>query len=106
MFPWFPFTDRDARDVAGVASARQRGWARLSNRASAAILGQFIPRTTDGLLWLRQPMGRDTARVFVTVWPLELVIVWLALSGGAMLLERINPQPVIIEQPDQSSNRR
>lgn len=43
-------------------------------------------------LWIALPLA-----VFVTRRPLELVVVWLALSGGAMLLERIGLQTTIIE---------
>ncbi len=43
-------------------------------------------------LWVALPLA-----LFVTREPLELIVCWLALSGGAMLLERLNPEPVTIE---------
>lgn len=43
-------------------------------------------------LWVALPLA-----LFVTREPLEFVVVWLALSGGAMLLERLNPEPIAIE---------
>jgi hypothetical protein len=44
-------------------------------------------------LWVAAPLA-----FFVARQPLELVLVWLALSGGAMLVERIVPEPLIIER--------
>jgi hypothetical protein len=35
---------------------------------------------------------------FVSMRPLEVFVIWLALSGAAFLLERISPEPVIIER--------
>jgi hypothetical protein len=55
-------------------------------------------------LWVALPLA-----LFVTTEPVEFVVAWLALSGGAMLLDRIRPEPEIIqtrieplegEQPD------
>lgn len=43
-------------------------------------------------LWVALPLA-----FFVTTKPTELVVAWLALSGGAMLLERIRPEPEIIQ---------
>jgi hypothetical protein len=49
-------------------------------------------------LWVAGPLA-----FFVTPRPVELLVVWLALSGGAMLLERLRPEPAIVQQgPDQS----
>jgi hypothetical protein len=49
-------------------------------------------------LWVALPLA-----FFVTTQPLELVVVWLALSGGAMLLERLKPEPMIIEKTSEPS---
>ena len=49
-------------------------------------------------LWVAAPLA-----FFVKRQPLELVVVWLALSGGAMLIERLNPEPIIIERTAEPS---
>ena len=43
-------------------------------------------------LWIAAP-----AAYFVTRRPLPWVISWLALSGGACLLERLGGKPIIVE---------
>lgn len=43
-------------------------------------------------LWVAFPFA-----FFVTTQPLEFFVVWLALSGGAMLLERLRPQPMMVQ---------
>lgn len=44
-------------------------------------------------IWIAIPFS-----FFVCVRPLELVMTWLALSGAAFLLERLAPEPVVIER--------
>jgi hypothetical protein len=47
-------------------------------------------------MWIAIPFS-----FFVCIRPIELVMTWLALSGAAFLLERLAPEPVIIERiPD------
>ena len=44
-------------------------------------------------LWIAAPLA-----FFVTLRPVELLVVWLALSGGAMLLEGLRPEPAIVHE--------
>jgi hypothetical protein len=46
--------------------------------------------------WVAAPLA-----LLVTQKPLDLLLVWLALSGAACLLERIGYDPVIIHQAQQ-----
>jgi hypothetical protein len=45
------------------------------------------------------------AAPFVSRRPLEWVLCWLALSGGACLLERIGHEPVVIQRLSQPAER-
>jgi hypothetical protein len=49
-------------------------------------------------LWVAAPLA-----FFVTLRPVELSVVWLALSGGAMLLEGLRPEPAIVQQGPEST---
>ena len=40
---------------------------------------------------------------FVAEGALNLVMTWLALSGAAFLLERMSPEPVVIERLPEST---
>jgi hypothetical protein len=44
-------------------------------------------------LWVAIPLAFS-----VTRQPLELVLTWLALSGAAFLLERMSPEPLVVER--------
>jgi hypothetical protein len=64
-----------------------------------ALLGQSIAgRMMDCFnclsLWIAAP-----AALFISNRPLEWFIGWLALSGGACLLERMGQQPPLVVQP-------
>ena len=48
--------------------------------------------------WVAAPLA-----LLVTQKPLDLILVWLALSGAACLLERIGYDPVIIHQAQQET---
>jgi hypothetical protein len=48
-------------------------------------------------LWVAAPLA-----LFVTTRPLEIFVAWLALSGGAMLLEGLRPEPAIVQQVQES----
>ena len=68
-----------------------------------ALLGQSIAgKLMDCFnclsLWIAAP-----AALFVSRRPLEWLLSWLALSGGACLLERIGQQPVVIQPMSQPS---
>jgi Protein of unknown function (DUF1360) len=49
-------------------------------------------------LWIAAP-----AALFVSIRPMEWLLSWLALSGGACLLERIVKEPVLIHPMPQSA---
>jgi hypothetical protein len=62
-----------------------------------AVLGQsIVGKLMDCFnclsLWIAAP-----AALFVSQRPLEWVFCWLALSGGACLLERLGHEPVVIQ---------
>jgi hypothetical protein len=68
-----------------------------------ALLGQsFAGKLMDCFnclsLWMAAP-----AALFVSRRPLEWLFSWLALSGGACLLERIGHEPVVIQPMSQSA---
>ena len=65
---------------------------RLRTRLGSSFFGTLMDCFGCVSLWIALPLA-----VFVTRRPLELVVVWLALSGAAMLLERIGLQTTIIE---------
>jgi hypothetical protein len=44
-------------------------------------------------LWVAAPLA-----FFVTLRPVEFLVVWLALSGGAMLLEGQRPEAAIVHE--------
>jgi len=47
-------------------------------------------------VWVAAPFA-----VVVAHRPADLVVTWLALSGGACLLQRLGRQPVVFEQLDE-----
>jgi hypothetical protein len=57
-----------------------------------SIAGKLIDCFNCLSLWIAAP-----AAVFVSRRPLEMLMCWLALSGGACLLERIGQEPVVIQ---------
>jgi hypothetical protein len=65
---------------------------RLRAHLGTSFFGALIDCFGCVSIWVAVPFA-----FFVTRQPLELVVVWLALSGGAMLLERLNPEPLTIE---------
>jgi hypothetical protein len=64
----------------------------LRNYLSDSFLGQLMDCFGCISLWVAAPFA-----LFVTRQPIELIVAWLALSGGAMLLERLNPDAVAIK---------
>jgi len=70
----------------------------------ADVIVRFRARLGDGLfaklmdcfyclsIWVAAPLA-----LFVTRTPIEWLLTWLALSGGACLLERIGRDPVVIQ---------
>jgi|SRR5580765_2792158 len=76
--------------------AREDGPAGLIYRFRAllgrSLAGELMDCFNCLSLWIAAP-----AALFVSRRPVELLFVWLALSGCACLLERMTPEPVIIE---------
>ena len=65
---------------------------RLRDFLGRSFLGALMDCFGCVSLWVAVPFA-----CFITRQPLELIVVWLALSGGAMLLERLNPEHLTIE---------
>jgi hypothetical protein len=63
-----------------------------------SMVGQLMDCFNCLSLWIASP-----AAVFVSRRPLEWLYCWLALSGGACLLERIGREPVVIQPMSQPS---
>lgn len=78
----------------GPAGLLARFRARLSNKHAGKLLDCFQCLS----LWVAAP-----AALFVSTSPLDLILAWLALSGSACLLDRIRPEPVVI-QPISEAN--
>jgi hypothetical protein len=76
--------------------AREDGPGDLVVRLRARLGDGFAGRLMDCFqclsLWVAAPMA-----LCVSWRPLELLLTWLALSGGACLLERIGQEPVAIQ---------
>jgi hypothetical protein len=75
-----------AEDGPADVIVRVRVW--LGNR----WVGQLMDCFNCLSLWIAAPMA-----LFVSRRPLEWLFSWLALSGGACLLERLGEAPVVIE---------
>jgi len=61
-----------------------------------SIVGKLMDCFNCLSLWIAAP-----AALFVSRRPLEWFLSWLALSGGACLLERIGQEPVVIQPMSQ-----
>ena len=72
----------------GPADLIGRFRARLGNGIAASLMDCFQCLS----LWVALPIA-----FAVTRRPLDLLLVWLALSGAACLLERIDREPVVIQ---------
>jgi Protein of unknown function (DUF1360) len=60
------------------------------------LLGSLMDCFNCLSVWIAAP-----AAFFVTRQPLQWVMSWLALSGGACLLERLGGKPIVIEPSPQ-----
>lgn len=72
---------------------------RLRARLGAGMLGELMDCFGCLSLWVAAP-----AALFVTLEPLYLLFTWLALSGGAFILERLGHEPLVVQplsQPTQ-----
>jgi hypothetical protein len=65
---------------------------RLRVRLGDGLIGSLMDCFNCVSLWIAVP-----AACFLTFRPVTWVISWLALSGGACLLERLGEKPVVIE---------
>ena len=77
--------------------ANEDGPARFAARLRTVLANSALGVLADCFgclsLWIAIPLA-----FFVSTRPLELVVAWLALSGSAFLLERISPEPLVVER--------
>jgi Protein of unknown function (DUF1360) len=72
--------------------------ARLRERLGDTLFGQLVDCFGCLSVWVAVPPA-----FFVSEGPLNLVMTWLALAGAGFLLERMSPEPVVIERVPESS---
>jgi uncharacterized protein DUF1360 len=72
---------------------------RLRQRLGDSIYGRLVDCFGCLSVWIAIPLA-----FFVSEGPLNLVVTWLALSGAAFLLERMSPEPVVIERVSEASS--
>ncbi len=65
---------------------------RFRAHLGSGILGKLMDCFHCLSFWVAAPMA-----FFVSQRPLDLLLIWLALSGAACLLERIGQEPVVIQ---------
>jgi hypothetical protein len=70
--------------------------ARLRALLGEGMAGKLMDCFNCLSLWIAAPAG-----LFVSRRPLEWLMSWLALSGGACLLEKIGSEPVVIQPVSQ-----
>ena len=94
------------RDLAHHAFAGERGrrrqlaipaqanalLARLRERLGGGLAGRLMDCFHCLSFWVAAPLA-----FFVSGNPLELLLTWLALSGGACLLERFGQEPIALQ---------
>ncbi|MGO9428672.1 hypothetical protein [Rhodoblastus sp.] len=83
-----------AEDGPANSVAQLRGL--LANSIAAGLVDCFGCLS----LWVAIPFA-----FFVSAGPLNLLVTWLALSGAAFLLERMSPEPVVVERIPDSTSR-
>jgi hypothetical protein len=99
--PWFTFV------LAALATwrlshllASEDGPAGVVFRLRKYLVNSFFGRLMDCFgcvsLWVAAPFA-----LFVTTRPLEIFVAWLALSGGAMMLQSLLQEPAIAQQPQE-----
>jgi len=69
------------------------GVARLRARLAGTIWGAMIGCFACLSMWIAIPLA-----FFVTLRPIGTLVAWLALSGAALLLERMSPEPIVVER--------
>lgn len=65
---------------------------RFRARLGQGMAGKLMDCFECLSLWVAVPMA-----FFVSRRPVDLLLIWLALSGGACLFERIGREPVVIQ---------
>jgi hypothetical protein len=75
-----------SEDGPGDLIVRFRTW------MGQSIIGKLMDCFYCLSLWIAAPMA-----LFIARRPLEWLLSWLALSGGACLLERLGQDPVVIQ---------
>jgi hypothetical protein len=65
---------------------------KFRERLGNGLLGKLMDCFYCLSIWVAAPLA-----LFVTRTPIEWLLTWLALSGGACLLERIGRDPVVIQ---------
>ncbi len=66
--------------------------AKFRARLGRGLLGKLMDCFNCLSLWIAAP-----AALFVSLKPLDWLFSWLALSGGACLLERLGREPIVIQ---------
>ena len=71
---------------------------RIRRRLGAGTLGRLMDCFQCLSLWIAVPIA-----FYVGGRPVDLLLTWLAVSGGACLLERMGEEPVVIQAaPDRT----
>jgi hypothetical protein len=65
----------------------------LRKSLAQSLFGRLLDCFGCISLWVAFPFA-----FFVTTQPWEVFVVWLALSGGAMLLEGLRPESVLVQR--------
>ena len=71
---------------------------RFRARLGQTLAGKLMDCFNCLSLWIAAPLA-----LFITRQPIDWLLVWLALSGSACLIERLGREPVIIEPVSQLS---
>jgi len=73
--------------------------ARLRIRVGHGFVGNLLDCFKCLSLWVAAPLA-----LFVAWQPVAFVVAWLALSGGAILLQRLGREPVFIRETASSAD--
>lgn len=73
-------------------------FAGLRARLAGTVWGEMIGCFACLSLWIAILFA-----FFVSLRPVETLVAWLALSGAALLLERMEPEPIVIERSADSN---
>lgn len=73
---------------------------RIRRRLGGGVLGRGMDCFQCASLWVAAPFA-----LFVSDRPVEWLMSWVAASGAGCLLERLTPEPVVVERLPENSNR-